>query len=542
MTDSLNPPLSYEASATTTHRYVATTLPPEVSSCLKNSRFLHLATCDGLTPHISLMSYTYLPSTPFDPYPTIIMTTNPSSRKTNHLQTNPRVSLLVHDWVSHRPPTRASNPGTTRDGSPPPAATRSSLASLLLNLNTSALSSISTTITGEARFLEPNSEEETWCKERHLENNTFEEEMSTFGQVPQPGQRRPSLSIDEDVRVVTVRVREGRLADWKGGVRDWLVVQEGEEGPDEVTANGVVLTMRLAHLHFPEITSFTRVVALQQNLTTRLLAHKKLAHTPDANIATPPPPDPTIITFTPNPVYTTGRRDLPPSNTSPSASKTLSLPPALEPIRSLLTPSSSSSSHIEAAPVAEYHPTLRGGQTTYHGPGQMVAFTILDLRRMGLSPRCHIRLLENSVVDVLRSYGLEGLITEDPGVWVPRSSSSSSSSSSPPPPVSNSDELPRKITAVGVHLRRNISSYGIGFNVTEEPMWFFRQIVACGLEGREATSLEGQGVKGVSIEEVAGRFVDAFVRRVNSDFACESIGQGEKIKEVYKVGERDLVG
>ncbi|KAL3453988.1 hypothetical protein BJX65DRAFT_301786 [Aspergillus insuetus] len=242
MGDSVNPPLSYEASATTTHRHVATTLPPEVISCLKNSRFLHLATCDGLTPHISLMSYTYLPSTPFDPNPTIIMTTNPSSRKTIHLQTNPRVSLLVHDWVSHRPPTR-TNPGGARDGSPPPAATRSSLGSLLLALNTSAMSSISTTITAEARFLEPGSEEETWCKERHLENNTFEEELSTFGQAQQQqaGQRRPSLSIDEDVRVVTVRVREGRIADWKGGVRDWIVVQEGEEPSSQSAINGVVL-------------------------------------------------------------------------------------------------------------------------------------------------------------------------------------------------------------------------------------------------------------------------------------------------------------
>ncbi|KAL2831190.1 hypothetical protein BDW59DRAFT_158135 [Aspergillus cavernicola] len=240
MSESLNPPLSYEASATTTHRHVATTLPPEVASCLKNSRFLHLATCDGMTPHIALMSYTFLASTPFGPYPTIIMTMNPSSRKTTHLMANPRVSLLVHDWVSHRPPTRA-NPGGSRDGSPPPAATRSSLASLLLNLNTSALSSISTTITGEARFLDPASEEETWCKDRHLENNTFEEEMSAFGQTQQPGQRRASLLIDDDVRVVTVRVREGRLADWKGGVKDWLVVQEGEESSTEPAVNGVIL-------------------------------------------------------------------------------------------------------------------------------------------------------------------------------------------------------------------------------------------------------------------------------------------------------------
>ena len=194
-----------------------------------NNSQLHLATCDGLTPHISLMSYTYLPSTPFDPYPTIIMTTNPSSRKTNHLLTNPQVSLLVHDWVSHRPPTRAPSTGD-REGSPPPAATRSSLASLLMNLNTSALSSISTTITGSARFLEPGSEEEAWCKARHLENNTFEEEMSLIGQQQQQeGQRRPSMSIDGDVRVVTVRASEGRIADWKGGVRDWRVVTE--DGP-----------------------------------------------------------------------------------------------------------------------------------------------------------------------------------------------------------------------------------------------------------------------------------------------------------------------
>jgi len=166
------------------------------------------------------------------------MTTNPASRKTNHLLSNPRVSLLVHDWVSHRPPTRAPTHGD-RDGSPPPAATRSSLASLLLNLNTSALSSISTTITGEARFLESGSEEESWCKARHLENNTFEEEEINFGQQQQqdPSQRRPSISIDTDVRVVTVRVTEGRIADWKGGVRDWVLLPAEQQ--DSGLVNGV---------------------------------------------------------------------------------------------------------------------------------------------------------------------------------------------------------------------------------------------------------------------------------------------------------------
>ena len=183
------------------------------------------------------MNYTYLPSTPFAPHPTIIMTTNPSSKKTINLVKNPKVSLLVHDWVSHRPPTRAPDP--TREGSPPPQATRSSLASLLLNINTSALSSISATIDGDARLIEQGSEEEKWCKECHLENNTFgdqaREERGFFG-APQnaaagEGDGGTSCFIEgEEVRVVAVRVKEGRIADWKGGVKDWKIASESENG------------------------------------------------------------------------------------------------------------------------------------------------------------------------------------------------------------------------------------------------------------------------------------------------------------------------
>ena len=142
-------------------------------------------------------------------------------------------------------------------------------------------------------------------------------------------------------------------------------------------------------------------------------------------------------------------------------------------------------------------------------------------------------------MDVLAGYGLRGIVTEDPGVWVPSSSSSSMDQGGTGPGV----EQAKKITAVGVHLRRNISSYGIGFNVTDEPMWFFRQIVACGLEGRETTSLQGQGVEGVSIGEVAEQFVKAFTERVNRDFTCAEGqgGRGEGIDEVYRVEKEDLL-
>ncbi|KAJ5703315.1 Octanoyltransferase [Penicillium malachiteum] len=256
--------------------------------------------------------------------------------------------------------------------------------------------------------------------------------------------------------------------------------------------------MRLAHLHLPHTTPFARVSELQQALTTRFLTHKKARR---------------VNIFSNRAyIYTTGRRDLPPSNTCSLSTSNLSLPPPLEPIRALLTPSGPNN-----VPMAEYHPTLRGGQTTYHGPGQMVAYTILDLRRLGLTPRCHIRVLENSVIDVLKQYGVKGFTTEDPGVWV------------------QDGPAAKKITAVGVHLRRNISSFGVGLNVTNEPMWFLKQIVACGLEGKEATSLEGAGVSGVTVDEVANNFVERFVERVNRDFAPE------KIKEVYPVQEDDLL-
>jgi hypothetical protein len=208
---------------------------------------LHLATCTDLHPHVSLMNYTYLPSTPYSPFPTIIMTTNPSSRKTHNLISNPNVSLLVHDWVSHRPPTTGrsgsitglgtnnNNNNSDRAGSPPAEASRSSLATLLANLNTSALSSISATINGEARLVERGTEEERFLREAHLENNTFGEREGDGGGWGGGGEAdngdggRGCFIEGEEVRVVVVRIKDGRVADWKGTIRDW-VLSDGDEG------------------------------------------------------------------------------------------------------------------------------------------------------------------------------------------------------------------------------------------------------------------------------------------------------------------------
>ena len=240
------------------------TLPSEVIACLRNARFvgqssrtvhslacsnrrlqLHLATCHDNQPHVSLMNYTYFPSTPYSTLPTIVMTTNPSSRKTLNLLQNPRVSLLVHDWVSHRAPT-ATLPTSQRDRPPSPPSPedsangtplsrqasgitsqhRSSLATLLLNLNSSSLSSISATINGTASLVHPDTEQEAWYKARHLENN-----MAPEDQGAEEGDGGTGCFIEgEEVRVVVVKIRDGRIADWKGAVKDWILTGGEEDG------------------------------------------------------------------------------------------------------------------------------------------------------------------------------------------------------------------------------------------------------------------------------------------------------------------------
>lgn len=178
------------------------------------------------------MNYTYLTESPFGEGPAIVMTTNPASKKALNLVANPNVSLLVHDWVSPRPPTAAGSGG--RGGSPPPEVARSSLASLLSNLNTSALGSISATINGVARVVASGTEEERYLRQKHLENHTFagtEDVGGTGGRAgmvngtrPEPNDGGRSIFIEGDeVRVVVVRVLGGRIADWKGGVRDWTL-------------------------------------------------------------------------------------------------------------------------------------------------------------------------------------------------------------------------------------------------------------------------------------------------------------------------------
>lgn len=131
------------------------------------------------------------------------------------------------------------------------------------------------------------------------------------------------------------------------------------------------------------------------------------------------------------------------------------------------------------------HQTGRGGQYTYHGPGQRVAYVMLDLNRRGRDVRAFVGQLEGWVIDALASFGVSGQIRQGRvGVWVPRPDK---------PPLPNGQMREDKIAAIGVKLRRWVSFHGIAVNVDPD-LSHYGGIVPCGISGHGVTSLVDLGL------------------------------------------------
>lgn len=131
------------------------------------------------------------------------------------------------------------------------------------------------------------------------------------------------------------------------------------------------------------------------------------------------------------------------------------------------------------------HVAGRGGQYTYHGPGQRVAYVMLDLNRRGRDVRAFVRKLEDWIIATLAEFNVTGEIRDGRvGVWVVR-----------PDKMPNADGTPRedKIAAIGVKLRRWVSFHGIAINV-EPNLEHFSGIVPCGIREHGVTSLVDLGL------------------------------------------------
>lgn len=136
--------------------------------------------------------------------------------------------------------------------------------------------------------------------------------------------------------------------------------------------------------------------------------------------------------------------------------------------------------------------TGRGGEYTYHGPGQRVAYVMLDLRRRGSDIRRFVSALERWIIETLAHYQVRGERRENRvGVWVQRPER---------PPLPDGSPAEDKIAAIGIRVRRWVSFHGISLNVDPD-LTHFSGIVPCGIQGYGVTSLVDLGIP-VSMPEV----------------------------------------
>jgi len=138
------------------------------------------------------------------------------------------------------------------------------------------------------------------------------------------------------------------------------------------------------------------------------------------------------------------------------------------------------------------HVINRGGQGTYHGPGQLVGYPILDLSSRGRDLHHYLRALEDVVIAACTAFGVEAGRQEGlTGVWVGK----------------------KKIASIGVGVRKWITMHGFALNVCG-PLEGFSHITPCGIGGVEMTSLEREGAEGVTVEAVADAMSETFFEQL----------------------------
>jgi lipoyl(octanoyl) transferase len=139
--------------------------------------------------------------------------------------------------------------------------------------------------------------------------------------------------------------------------------------------------------------------------------------------------------------------------------------------------------HVPAGAEVEIVETDRGGKSTYHGPGQLVCYPILDLHRHGKDVKLYVRRLEEAIIRTLQPLGLEATRIEGlTGVWL--------------------QSPPRKIASIGVRVARWVTTHGYALNVDLDPAPFTSWITACGLEDASFTTVTRELGRPVTVEEV----------------------------------------
>jgi lipoyl(octanoyl) transferase len=150
---------------------------------------------------------------------------------------------------------------------------------------------------------------------------------------------------------------------------------------------------------------------------------------------------------------------------------------------------------------ATYYKTNRGGDITYHGPGQVVGYPIVDLEKLGLGLKQYISLLEDSIIDLLKGYGITATNMEGAtGVWLDATH-----------PVKA-----RKICAIGVRSGRYVTMHGFALNVNTN-LDYFSYINPCGYETKGVTSMEKELGRSVDFEKIKEQLRTILMRKFLSE-------------------------
>jgi lipoyl(octanoyl) transferase len=155
--------------------------------------------------------------------------------------------------------------------------------------------------------------------------------------------------------------------------------------------------------------------------------------------------------------------------------------------------------HVPESAAVEIVETDRGGKSTFHGPGQLVCYPILDLKRHERDVKKYVRDLEEALVQTVKPFGLEGQRLEGlTGLWLTRP--------------------PRKIASIGVHVSRWVTTHGYALNVDLDPAPFTDWITACGLEDAMFTTIARETGRAVTVDEVRPHAVAALAEVFGLEF------------------------
>lgn len=233
---------------------------------------------------------------------------------------------------------------------------------------------------------------------------------------------------------------------------------------------------------------YARTLLLQQQIHQIQLATRRIAPTASKDI---------LLLLQHRPVYTTGRRQ-----TEEEV--------ALE--RARLTNLG-----------ADFVSTQRGGQTTYHGPGQIVGYPLMDLGRYqpAMRTRDYICRMQKTISTILKNeYGVESVPSDNTGIFL--------------------NEM-TKIGSIGIQVRHRLTSHGFAFNVTREPLTWFEQVVACGLADVKAECMENVVGEPITVNGVIPPLVETFGRIYGKEMEEMDLRREGEVGELIRELEEEAI-